>query len=136
MSAATASNPNYRLLAAGLLGGLGVSMGAFGSHAFLAKMDVAQQRQYNVANQYHLMHSIAMMVVAVAGQVQRKQGNSKAADLFDKAYCCFITGTIVVATSRYVHCVVHKPDWLAYCAPVGGVILAAGWVYAALAGGQ
>lgn len=122
----TTKTANVRLLTASLLGGLGVSLGAFGSHAFLNRMDVNQKRIYDVANQYQLLHAVVMALVAVAGQLAGERGGRQA-KLFDRAYLLFLSGTVVVATTRYVHCVVHKPEWLDKLAPVGGLLLAAGW---------
>jgi len=53
----TTSGVNLPLVAAGISGGLAVTLGALGSHAFLTLMDEEQLKAYNVANQYHIVHS-------------------------------------------------------------------------------
>lgn len=127
--AATAPR-NLRLLAAGLSGGLGVVLGALGSHAFYNLMDAAQLKSYNVANQYHLVHSIAMVIVAAtAARVEGCQ-----AAMLHRAYACFAVGTVLVSGSRYVLSTVHKPAFLAHVPPVGAALLGLGWACVALAG--
>ncbi|CAJ1010031.1 putative Protein (DUF423) [Leishmania naiffi] len=124
------SGTNLPILAAGLSGGLGVVLGALGSHAFLELMDTNQFKAYNVANQYHLVHSMAMLVVAaIAPRV-----TEPAATYFRRAYLLFAAGTVLMSGSRYVHCTVHKPDFLSKFPALGGAMLAAGWVCVALGG--
>ncbi|KAG5474391.1 hypothetical protein LSCM1_03172 [Leishmania martiniquensis] len=124
------SGANMPILAAGLSGGFGVVLGALGSHAFLELMDTNQFREYNVANQYHLAHSIAMLIVAaIAPRVAEP-----AASHFRRAYALFASGTVLLAGSRYVYCTVHKPHFLSKIPAFGGAVLAAGWVCVALGG--
>ncbi|KAK7196149.1 hypothetical protein NESM_000549900 [Novymonas esmeraldas] len=124
------SGTNVPLMAAGLSGGLGVVLGALGSHAFLEYMDTNQFKAYNVANQYHLVHSVAMLVAAaVAPRVAEP-----AAAHFRRAYALFAVGTILLSGSRYVYCTVHKPHFLSHLPALGGVMLAGGWVLLAVGG--
>ncbi|KAG5500478.1 hypothetical protein JKF63_03571 [Porcisia hertigi] len=124
------SGTNVPMMAAALSGGLGVTLGALGSHAFLELMDTNQFKAYNVANQYHLVHSVAMLVVAaIAPRVAEP-----AATHFRRAYALFASGTLVLAGSRYIYCTVHKPQFLSKLPAVGGAMLAAGWICVALGG--
>ncbi|CBZ28519.1 conserved hypothetical protein [Leishmania mexicana MHOM/GT/2001/U1103] len=124
------SGINMPMMVAGLSGGLGVTLGALGSHAFLELMDTNQFKLYNIANQYHLVHSIAMLfVAAIAPRVEEP-----AATHFRRAYALFACGTVVMASSRYIYSTVHKPDFLSKLPILGGAMLAAGWVCVALGG--
>ncbi|KPA85331.1 hypothetical protein ABB37_01660 [Leptomonas pyrrhocoris] len=124
------SGTNVPMLVAGLSGGLSVVLGALGSHAFLEMMDTNQFKAYSVANQYHIVHSVAMLVVAaIAPRVAEP-----AATHFRRAYALFAAGTLVLAGSRYIHCTVHKPDFLSKTPLIGGALLAAGWVCVAIGG--
>ncbi|CAG9577258.1 conserved hypothetical protein [Leishmania major strain Friedlin] len=124
------SGTNVPMMAAGLSGGLGVVLGALGSHAFLELMDTNQFKAYNIANQYHLVHSVAMLVVAaIAPRVAEP-----AATHFRRAYALFACGTLILASSRYIYSTVHKPHFLSKLPIMGGAMLAAGWVCVALGG--
>lgn len=124
------SGTNVPMLIAGLSGGLSVVMGAFGSHAFLEMMDTNQFKAYNVANQYHIVHSVAMLVVAaLAPRVAEP-----AATHFRRAYALFAAGTAILAGSRYVYSTLHKPHFLGKTPILGGALLAAGWVCVAIGG--
>lgn len=124
------SGTNVPMLVAGLSGGLSVVLGALGSHAFLELMDANQFKAYNVANQYHIVHSVAMLVVAaIAPRVAEP-----AAMHFRRAYALFASGTLILAGSRYVYSTVHKPQFLSKTPILGGALLAAGWACVALGG--
>ncbi|KPI83874.1 hypothetical protein ABL78_7092 [Leptomonas seymouri] len=126
------SGTNVRMLVAGLSGGLGVVLGALGSHAFLELMDTNQLKAYNVANQYHIVHSVAMLVVAaVAPRVAEP-----AATHFRRAYVLFASGTLILAGSHYIYSCVHKPSFLSRTPLIGGALLAAGWVCVSLGGSK
>ena len=124
------SGTNVPMLLAGLSGGLSVVLGALGSHAFLEMMDTNQFKAYSIANQYHIVHSVAMLVVAaVAPRV-----TEPAATHFRRAYALFAGGTFILAGSRYVYSTLHKPAFLGQTPILGGALLAAGWVCVALGG--
>jgi uncharacterized membrane protein YgdD (TMEM256/DUF423 family) len=120
----TLSGTNVPMLVAGLSGGLSVVLGALGSHAFLNLMDTNQFKAYTVANQYHIVHSVAMLVVAaVAPRVAEP-----AATHFRRAYALFASGTLILAGSHYIYSTVHKPDVLSKTPLLGGALLATGWI--------
>lgn len=119
----TLRSVNYRMLVAGLAGGLGVSLGALGSHAFYNLMDATQHKEYNVANQYHLIHAIAMVAVAFAAP----RAKADVGPHLYRAYSFFAAGVVLFSGSRYILCTVHKPAWFSVLPPIGGALLSAGW---------
>lgn len=122
----TTTGVNLPLLGAGLSGGFGVVLGALGSHAFMPLMDVSQMKDYQNANLYHLSYSIVMMVVAAIAP--RMEAAAVGVQL-RRANAFFAAGTILMSGSRYIHCTVHKPDFLTKLVPIGRALLGAGWCF-------
>ncbi|EPY36434.1 hypothetical protein STCU_00586 [Strigomonas culicis] len=125
--------PQVRLLAASLSGGLGVVMGALGAHAFLDLMSQEELKLYQDANQGHLIHSVILYLIGfVLVQRERAVGSDAAAaaklGYLRLSYDALFLGMSGLALSRYVHCTVHKPDWLPRIVlPASHVLLTVGW---------
>lgn len=127
---ATMSQANGMLLAAGLTGALGVTLGVLGSYGFCNPMGATQLKAYTVGNQYHLTHAIVMAVVGSA--TAHTTGN--VAVYLRRAYICFAGGILMVSGSRYILSTMQKPAWLTKVSTAGGVVLLAGWACVAAAG--
>lgn len=70
---------------------------------------------WKTAVQYHLAHSLALLVVAMAGSG------------FRRAAWCWLAGTILFSGSLYLLSVTGV-KWLGAVTPFGGLLLLAGWV--------
>ncbi|CAD2218884.1 Protein of unknown function (DUF423), putative [Angomonas deanei] len=119
--------PQLRVLGAGLLGGLGVTFGALGSHAFMPLMSAEEHKLYLGANQYHIIHSI---VLYLTGFTLLQYPNLPSSGALTAGYNALFAGTVLLATCRYIHCTVHKPEWvqkLQYGVPVSSALLLFGW---------
>ncbi len=57
---------NHALVVAGFLGATGVAAGAFGAHALEALVTPAQLDIWATAAQYHLIHAVVVMVLALS----------------------------------------------------------------------
>ena len=57
---------NHALVLAGFLGATGVAAGAFGAHALEALVTPAQLDIWSTAAQYHLIHAVVVLVLALS----------------------------------------------------------------------
>lgn len=108
-----------------ILAGLGVALGAFGAHG----LDGITERRldtYKTAALYHMLHALALLIVAVAMQAG-----------WDKrlrwAAYSFLTGLFLFSGSLYVLVLTDTP-WLGAVTPFGGVAFMIGWGFVALFG--
>ena len=109
------SAPLFRLAAA--LCFLAVALGAFGAHG-LEKMLVANGTDdtWSTAVLYHLIHGIALVVLAVQPASLRLASG------------LFTAGIVLFSGSLYVYALT-KIGWLVAVTPVGGLCLLAGWLW-------
>ncbi len=112
--------PNRPLLvAAAILGFLGVALGAFGAHA-LNLTEPALSR-WHTASQYHQLHAVAALLAAVLR--------------VPKAGWLFIAGSIVFSGSLYLMALTGK-TWLGAITPIGGLCYLTGWAWLAVEAGR
>src|SRR5215207_10081912 len=110
------------LTTAGISGFLAVALGAFGAHGLQARLadavDGAKRLGWwQTAAQYHLLHALAVGVVALVAArapVARFAGSA------------FVLGTLLFSGSLYVMAL-GGPRWLGAVTPLGGLSLLAGW---------
>ena len=57
---------NHALVVAGSLGATGVAADAFGAHALEALVTPAQLEIWSTAAQYHLIHAVVVMILALS----------------------------------------------------------------------
>ncbi len=112
-----AAHPNRAILvAAALLGGSAVMLGAFGAHALRSTLGPQQLGWWQTATQYQLAHAIALLVIAVLPL--------RRAPL---AGWCMALGTIIFSATLALMAI-GLPRWLGAITPIGGVLLIAGWL--------
>ena len=117
------------LSVSGISGFLAVGLGAFGAHGLKARLaDVADGAKrlgwWETAAHYHLMHALALGLVAfviVRAPAARFAG------------VAFLLGTLLFAGSLYVMAL-GGPRWLGAITPLGGLSLLAGWAILAWCG--
>ncbi|MCE9520320.1 MAG: DUF423 domain-containing protein [Verrucomicrobia bacterium] len=94
---------------------MAVTLGAFGAHALKDTLENSQHLEtWKTAAQYHLVHSVAVLAVALAGAGFRRS-----------AYC-WLAGMILFSGSLYLLSVTGL-KWLGAITPFGGLFLLAGW---------
>ena len=98
------------MLAATVLGFLGVALGAFGAHAL--KLDGKPLEWWHTGSQYHLVHALAALIAALLGA--------------PRAGWFFVGGAIVFAGSLYLMAVTGM-TWLGAVTPIGGLCFLTGW---------
>lgn len=117
---------------AGVLGFLGVGLGAFGAHGLRSFLDALadgarRAEWWETAARYHLVHALA--IAFAAWLASRGPGLGARA-----AGVCFALGILVFSGSLYAMTWTGA-RWLGAVTPIGGLLLMAGWacvVWAAL----
>lgn len=116
----------WALAAAAVSGLLAVALGAFGAHALAGVLDAGARAVYDTAARYHLVHSLALAVGAVAPAAGARRGWCAAA-------CGAWLGGLVVFSGSLYLLALTGAGWLGAIAPVGGSALMAGWAALAVA---
>jgi uncharacterized membrane protein YgdD (TMEM256/DUF423 family) len=107
------------VIAAALLGLLGVAAGAFGAHGLESRIGPEQLEWWATGARYQQIHAVALLVVgAGAGAWTRWRG---------RAAACFIAGMLVFAGTLYAMAL-GGPRILGAVTPIGGLLLMTGWV--------
>lgn len=114
-------NPIARpmLIGGALLVGLGVMLGAFGSHALENLVNADRIDTWQTAVRYQLIHALALLIL---GAVQLQTAQLR---LAGPAYCLGI-GSLIFSGSLYTLVLLDLP-LLGALTPIGGVIQLAGW---------
>lgn len=109
-------------LAASLLAGVGVALGALGAHALSDALTASQLETFAVAVRYQMWHSIAVLAISISGPKPRQ---------FALAGTLLLLGAVLFASSLYA-LVLLDVKWVVYLTPLGGAIMIAGWIVLAL----
>jgi uncharacterized membrane protein YgdD (TMEM256/DUF423 family) len=94
---------------------LAVALGAFGAHALKATLEAhAMVDVWNKAVLYHLMHGIALLILAFLPGSNRGP------------FWLFLAGIIFFSGSLYVMALTGQ-HWLGAITPIGGLCFLVGW---------
>ncbi|HEX2908443.1 MAG TPA: DUF423 domain-containing protein [Phototrophicaceae bacterium] len=111
---------------ASILAFLGVALGAFGAHGLAAVLAAnGRADTFDTANQYHLLHALALLGTAEA--LTRWPGR-----LTHWAGYLFILGIVLFSGSLYL-LAIFDLRFMGAIAPFGGVALLGGWACLGLA---
>lgn len=122
-------NPKTWLILAGLLGALGVTLGAFGAHwlpGWLEGHDLdateVNKRMHNweVGVRYQMYHALALAVVALLA-LRRPTPSLTIAGV------CFLLGVLIFSGLLYA-LVISGVKILGAIVPIGGVLMIIGWL--------
>jgi len=101
---------------AGILGVLGVGLGAFGAHALKKTLaDLGSTATWETAVLYHLIHAVALLGFAALKLASPVTG------------WCWLIGILCFSGSLYVMALTGI-KWLWPVTPLGGVFLLVGWL--------
>lgn len=105
---------------AAFLAALAVILGAFGAHAFQAKLaETGRAATYETAVKYHFYHALGLFLVAILShQFQQKLQLIK---------FLFVIGIIIFSGSLYLLCATGI-TWLGAITPIGGASLIVAWL--------
>ena len=109
---------------AGALGFTAVAFGAFGAHGLRARLSPAMLEVYRTGALYHLVHAVAALAVALAGDKLRRGR---------LILTLFTAGIVVFAGSLYALAITGITV-LGAVTPLGGLLLLAAWALVALEG--
>lgn len=104
------------LMAAGTL------LGAFGAHGLKDTLSAAQMEIYKTAVFYHLVNALGLLVVGALSLQTPSRSR-----LFPSG-CLLTVGILVFSGSLYL-VAANGMTQAALLAPVGGICLAAGWIF-------
>jgi uncharacterized membrane protein YgdD (TMEM256/DUF423 family) len=104
-----------------LLAGIGVAMGAFGTHGLREKVSERMLETWQTAVQYHVIHAVALVLVGVLAE-------RFAAKALAAVGWLFVTGVILFAGTLYAY-VLTGQKFLAMITPLGGVCFIVGWLF-------
>jgi uncharacterized membrane protein YgdD (TMEM256/DUF423 family) len=107
---------------AGILGFIGVALGAFGAHGLRARVAPELLEVWKTGVLYQLVHALALLVVGLAGN--RIAWGTIVGWLF-------VVGTVVFSGSLYALTLTGTRTWGAVT-PFGGVAFLVGWVMLAV----
>jgi uncharacterized membrane protein YgdD (TMEM256/DUF423 family) len=115
------------LLAIGSLSAaLAVACGAFGAHALEARLSPDRLATWDLAGRYHLSHSLAIVLAALAA------GLWPESPWPTRAAWAFLAGSVFFSGSLYL-LALSGIRWLGAITPIGGVLFIGGWILLALA---
>jgi uncharacterized membrane protein YgdD (TMEM256/DUF423 family) len=103
-------------IAAGLLGFLGVAIGAFGAHYLSSKIFPEMMDIYHTGVMYHLIHSAVILAIGLCGR-----------EKFYIAGVFFIFGVILFSFSLYLYALTSILAF-AFITPFGGMFFLIGWL--------
>ena len=114
------------LLAAAVLGFLGVALGAFGAHGLEATLEAnGRTDTFETATRYLMVHALALLAVVLLDEKINNAWPRRAGWLF-------IAGTIIFSGSLLLLAVFNL-RFMGAVAPLGGVALLGGWACVGLA---
>jgi len=104
---------------ASVSGALAVVAGAFGAHGLRARATAEQLAAWGTASQYHLLHSILLLALALYA--------ARAETSIKLQGGLFTAGVVLFSGSIYL-LVLTGQRWLGPVTPVGGLLLVAAWI--------
>ena len=106
------------VVVAAISGALAVIAGAFGAHGLRTKVSADLVSSWATASQYHLMHSVVLLALALYG------ASSGASIRWPAALFC--AGMGLFCGSIYL-LVLTQQRWLGPVTPIGGLLLILAW---------
>ena len=104
------------IIIGGILGFLGVALGAFGAHGLRDSLSPDMMKIYETGVIYHLIHSVAVLAIGLAGIKK-----------YYIAALMFTAGVVLFSFSLYLYAVTGTL-FFAIITPVGGLSFLAGWL--------
>ncbi len=102
-----------------------VALGALGAHALKGFLSPEQLQSFETGVRYHLLHSLAILIVSVLIHFGKKKGLIYAGWLFTAGIVLF-SGSIYFLSLQDTLSI--DLSFLGPVTPIGGVLFMAGWV--------
>lgn len=113
------------LFIAAILGGVGVTLAAFGQHALTGRLEPRMLAAFATGAQYQITHALAIGLASLAAR-------GAAQVLAERAAQLFFAGILLFSGSLY-GLALSGMRVLAFMTPLGGLALIAGWIVLAAA---
>lgn len=121
-------NKNW-LVAATLLAGLAVVLGAFGAHGLKTLVAPMQVDTFKTGVQYQFYHALAIALAVLISQFVDNQNIKRSFSLFAIGIFCF-SGSLYGFTLGEV--MITEGRWLGIVTPIGGMFFILGWINLAM----
>ena len=109
------------IITGGIMGALGVALGAFGAHGLSATLEASGRAgTFDTATQYHLVHALALVLAGVLAERLPGRWTRLAGWLF-------LVGVALFSGSLYV-LAIFDVGFMGAVAPFGGAALIGGWL--------
>ena len=105
------------IIISGILGFLGVALGAFGAHTLKEQFSFEQMETFRTGSFYHLIHAVVITAISLTN-------NKK----FLKSNIFFLAGIILFSFSLYLYSAFQLRIF-AMITPFGGVSFLLGWLF-------
>lgn len=116
---------------AGLIGALGIGLGAFGAHALKPHLTDANLAVWETGVHYQLIHAVSLLALAALAELLVGPDGQPLKQL-ERAAKCWVAGVVLFSGSLY-GLALGAPVLLGVVTPLGGLLLIAGWVLVAVA---
>ena len=114
------------LLTVGILGSTGVIFGAFGSHLLNENISASNLGNWNLAVMYQMIHTLALLAITFMNRYVKR-------GYLNTIYYLFVIGIFLFCGSLYISSISEltgiEIGVLKYSAPLGGLLLIAGWLF-------
>lgn len=108
------------LITVGILGFLGVALGAFGAHGLEKVANEKEIANFNTGVRYHMMHTLALLgLVAATSHLSTRS--------LRVVLWSFIVGIVLFSGSLYLYAFTGK-TFFGAITPLGGLAFLIGWV--------
>ncbi len=115
-----------------VIGALAVAIGAFGAHALKASLEASGRADtFETAVKYQFYHAIAIVLVGIL----LSRADAGAMKWLNWAGYAFASGVLIFSGSLYTICFTGITKFGAV-APIGGLLMIAGWVLLFVAAGR
>lgn len=113
-------NPRVWIFLGCVWAALGVALGAFGAHAFEARLaESGHTADWDTATRYHVVHALALIAFGLFSE--RSRGSDYPAVLL-------FVGSFFFSGSIYVLCFEWMQGFMGPITPLGGLMIILGWL--------
>jgi uncharacterized membrane protein YgdD (TMEM256/DUF423 family) len=100
----------------------GILLGAFGAHGLKEALDPSQMEIYKTAVLYHLVNALGLLIVGTLHLQSPSRSRLQPSGAFLAAGILLFSGSLYLMSTSGM-------AWLGLVTPVGGICLAAGWMF-------
>lgn len=122
---------NKIIFAASLLMATAVILGALGAHALKSRLQPDALLSFETGVRYHLIHGIALLVLALLTDHLGDKKVKTLAILFTSGILCF-SGSIYLFATRPLYGMEGQLKFLGPITPLGGVLFIIAWILLAV----